>query len=130
MRGDVESAEFMDARGSFWDGAAAAHGEDAPFHFEDIVVPRNDRLVAEGIGVVDTFWEGGVDPIGEGEGLVDRIKKGECMDFFCGLDFESEEAREACAASTFGDGGGIFCGLMIGECDAVHASRKGFGDDF
>ena len=130
MCGDVESVEFVDERGSFWDGAAAAHGEDAPLHFEDLVVPRDDWLVAEGIGVVDTFWECGVDPIGECEGLVDGVEEGEGMDFFCGLDFESEEAREACAACAFGDGGSIFCGLVIGECDAVHASRKGFCDDF
>ncbi len=130
MCGDVKSVEFVDARGGFRDGAAAAHGEDAPLHFKDIVIPGDDRLVAEGIGVVDTFWEGRVDPIGEGEGLVNGIEEGECMDFFCGLNFESEEAREACAAGAFCDGWGVFCGLVIGECDAVHASRKGFGDDF
>ena len=63
MCGDVKAVEFVDLRGGFGNRPAAAHREDAPLHLDDVVVPGDDGLVAEGLGVVDALGHRFVDPV-------------------------------------------------------------------
>ena len=120
MCGDVKAVEFVDLGGGLGNRPPAAHCEDAPLHFDDVVVPRDNGLVAEGLRIVHTLGHRRVDPVGEGECLLGRVEKGDGMDFFRRLDLHPEEALQPRAPRTFRDRGRIAGGLMVRQRDAVY----------
>jgi len=130
VRGNIEAAERMDLLGGFGNCPPTAHGKDSPLHFDDVIIPCDDRLVAEGLGVVDALWKCRVHPVGHRERLFNGVEERDGMDLFSRLHFHSVEAREAGATRTLGNRGRVSRRLMVGEGDTVHASGLGALDDF
>ena len=130
VRGDVEAAEFMDLRRRLWNRAAAAHREDAPLHFDDIVVPSHDRLVAESLWIVHALWHCRVHPFRHFKRLFDSVEEREGVDFLGGLYLQSEKALDPRTARALRYRRRIARRLVVGECDAVHSRGNGARHDF
>ena len=96
---------------------------------DDVVIPCDDRLVAERVRVVHALRHRGVHPVRHRERLLHGVEDREGVDFLGGLHLHAEEALEAGAARALGDRGRVARGLVVGERDAVHARGDGAADD-
>ena len=129
MRRDKKSAQFMTLRRDVRYRFTACHCEDAPFHVDDIVVPCDDRLIAENVGIVDAFRQSGVHSLGHRGGLVDGVEKAERMNFFGGTHLEPAKTSDPRPARTLRNCRGITRRLVIGYRDSAHSSCDSLGDN-
>ena len=129
MRGDEKSAARVDEFGDFRKRARTAGGEELFFNRDDFIVPSDNGLVAEAVGVVLARRKRRINPLGEFQSLLDRIEKGGCMDFFGGLNLNTKKASDSCAPGAFGQRRGVACRLVVGQRNAVHSCFRSGGDN-
>ena len=120
----AHKAARMDEFGDFGNGPRAAGGEELFLYFDDLIVPGDHGLVAEGVRIVLAPREGRIDPVRQFERDFNGVEQGDGMDFFGGLDLQAEETAKSGLASTDGDGRRIPGRLVVGERDAVFRSRR------